>query len=129
MLKQIICITMDLALNNLQRLICHKTQTNQCFYPHIVFKRRSIGREVWIKLYKPLVSSTKRRKKNEPKITIILSFIFQPILEICIWHFALQPKWIDPNYHDMDKRQRLRCWSVFYPILSNGQLFTTFSGC
>ena len=24
-----ICMKMDLALNNLQRLICHKTQTNQ----------------------------------------------------------------------------------------------------
>ena len=24
-----ICIKMDLALNNLQRLICHKTQTNK----------------------------------------------------------------------------------------------------
>ena len=26
-IEQIICIKMDLALNNLQRLICHKTQT------------------------------------------------------------------------------------------------------
>ena len=25
---KLICIKMDLALNNLQRLICHKTQTN-----------------------------------------------------------------------------------------------------
>ena len=28
-IKQFICIKMDLALNNLQRLICHKAQTNQ----------------------------------------------------------------------------------------------------
>ena len=27
-IELIICIKMDLALNNLQRLICHKTQTN-----------------------------------------------------------------------------------------------------
>ena len=28
LLNRTICIKMDLALNNLQRLICHKTQTN-----------------------------------------------------------------------------------------------------
>ena len=28
-IELIICINMDLALNNLQRLICHKTQTNK----------------------------------------------------------------------------------------------------
>ena len=28
-IEQIICIKMDLALNNLQMLICHKTQTNK----------------------------------------------------------------------------------------------------
>ena len=28
-IELIICLKMNLALNNVQRLICHKTQTNQ----------------------------------------------------------------------------------------------------
>ena len=35
-----ICIKMDFALNNLQRLICHKTQTNSQYYD-IYFKKMS----------------------------------------------------------------------------------------
>ena len=30
-IELIICIKMDLALNNLQMLICHKTQTNTLY--------------------------------------------------------------------------------------------------
>ena len=34
-MEQIIYIKMDFALNNLQRLICHKTkQTNQQIFPY-----------------------------------------------------------------------------------------------
>ena len=34
-IELIIYIKIDLALNNLQRLICHKTQPTNCTYPKL----------------------------------------------------------------------------------------------
>ena len=40
-IEQFICIKMDLALNNLQWLICHQTKTNQLINQSTSFNRKS----------------------------------------------------------------------------------------
>ena len=69
-MKLIICIKIDLALNNLKRLICHKTQTNQTSYQsyhnqsvekkyllnsYILFRRKT-SKDMTEKGKRPLIS-------------------------------------------------------------------------
>ena len=42
----------DLALNNLQWLICHKTQPNQIFYAYVVDGREDFSKTKWLFLRK-----------------------------------------------------------------------------
>ena len=55
---------MDLALNNLQRLICHKTQqTNQPIISHC----KSIGSDEKYEKEKKKKKKKKKKRKNRPR--------------------------------------------------------------
>ena len=63
-----ICIKMDLALNNLQRLICHKTQTNK--HVHYLL---GVGEKVWESSKKKPLILVKICGKQETSTSDVLS--------------------------------------------------------
>ena len=94
-IELIICIKMDLALNNLQRLICHKTQTTN--QP----EKNTNQEELIIHFTNTLINIA---NKTIPKTTISLKH-FKPCFTSGVQRHA---KWMSSNPPEIQKKPCIR---------------------